>query len=83
MALHLLFGSLELMCGYTEGAVMAVLYLRLAVMISLTAFSWMTLDKKFHRIMDPLALGFYTVRDIGSFVLSGSGDSFVASWTCV
>ncbi|CAB1117779.1 unnamed protein product [Ectocarpus sp. CCAP 1310/34] len=49
MALHLLFGSLELTCGYTAGAVMGVLCLRLAIMVSLTGFSWMTLDKKFHR----------------------------------
>lgn len=62
MALHLLFGSLELVCGYTAGVVMWVLALRLAIMVSLTAFSWMTLDKKFHRVMDALALGFYTVR---------------------
>ena len=61
MALHLFFGFLELTCGYTAGAVMGVLCLRLAIMISLTAFSWMTLDKKFHRVMDALTLGFYTV----------------------
>ncbi len=61
MALHLFFGFLELTCGYTAGAVMGVLCLRLAIMISLTTFSWMTLDKKFHRVMDALTLGFYTV----------------------
>lgn len=66
MALHLLFGSLELVCGYTAGAVMWVLALRLAIMVSLTAFSWMTLDKKFHRVMDALALGFYMVSHVGS-----------------
>ena len=67
MALHLLFGSLELLCGYTAGAVMGVLGLRLAIMVSLTAFSWMTLDKKFHKIMDALTLGFYTVSQSGSY----------------
>lgn len=64
MALHLLFGSLELVCGYTAGAVMGVLCLRLAIMVSLTAFSWMTLDKKFHRVMDALTLGFYSVGQL-------------------
>ncbi|CAM9853382.1 unnamed protein product, partial [Scytosiphon promiscuus] len=64
MALHLLFGSLELVCGYTAGAVMWVLALRLAIMVSLTAFSWMTLDKKFHRVMDALALGFYMLNSL-------------------
>ncbi|CAN0073866.1 unnamed protein product [Ectocarpus sp. 6 AP-2014] len=64
MALHLLFGSLELTCGYTAGAVMGVLCLRLAIMVSLTGFSWMTLDKKFHRVMDPLTLGFYMLNSV-------------------
>lgn len=72
MALHLLFGSLELICGYTAGAVMGVLCLRLAIMVSLTAFSWMTLDKKFHRVMDALTLGFYTVSRLVSWLLCGA-----------
>ncbi|CAN0209713.1 unnamed protein product, partial [Laminaria digitata] len=61
MVLNLVFGFMEILCGYTAGAVMAVLFLRLAITLSLTIFSWLTLDRKFHRVMDPLALGFYTV----------------------
>lgn len=64
MALHLLFGSLELICGYTEGAVMGVLCLRLAIMVSLTVFSLMTLDANFHKIMDALTLGVYTASKV-------------------
>lgn len=57
----MLFGTLELLLGYSAGVVMAVLCLRLAIIVSLTVFSWMTLDKKFHKVMDPLTLGVYTV----------------------
>ena len=82
MALHLLFGSLELICGYTAGAVMGVLCLRLAIMVSLTTFSWITLDKKFHKIMDALTLGFYTVSRMalrhGARV--GSGEVLLPRW---
>lgn len=74
MALNLGFGLIEVLFGYTAGAVMAILCLRLAITLSLTMFSWLTLDKKFHRNMDPLALGFYTVRNL---FLGGEGRQFL------
>ena len=80
MALILLFGSLELIFGYTAGAVMPILFLRLAIMLSLTTFSWMTLGKKFHKIMDPVALAFYTVRAI---VFKQSAAVCVNACVCV
>ena len=63
MTLHALFGSLELMNGYTAGVVVTVLFLRLAIMASLAIFAWMTFDKRFRSIMDPLVLGNYMVRE--------------------
>lgn len=64
IALHLIFGALEAASGYTEGAITAVLLLRLATVVSLVIFSLMTLDKRFHGIIDPLALGSYMVSGV-------------------
>lgn len=77
MALNFLFGLLELGCGYSAGGVVAVLCLRLAIIVSLTAFLFISLDDRIHRIMDPLALGLYTVssatdRLVLFSVISGS-----------
>lgn len=63
LALNFLFGLLELGCGYSAGGVVAVLCLRLAIIVSLTAFLFISLDDRIHKIMDPLALGLYTVSN--------------------
>lgn len=61
MALHLLFGALELSVGYADGAVMPTMFLRLAILVAFAVFSWDTLDNKFHRRMDPVSFGVYMV----------------------
>lgn len=82
MALNLVFGALELIFGYSAGAVMAVLCLRLMILVNLTVFSSLTLAKKFHRIMDPSTLGCYIVscRQPPVFVEHARGRFDFIAW---
>lgn len=61
MVLNLFFGIIELGFRYSAGAVVAVLCLRLAIMMTLSTFFWGTFDKKFHKVMDPVTLALYMV----------------------
>lgn len=62
LALNVVFGTLELAFDFSAGAVAALLCLRLAIVASLAVFYWVTVDTRFHQVMDELALGIYTVR---------------------